>query len=147
MLYWKQVHTNSPNLQAFTWEFSQRVEALPGVSRVEFIGSVANGSFVPGNSDLDVFVHGHKVPRQSKKQIIGLVKEFNTKYDLGLERAACQHPTPIYVDGPLQRLLYRLLKDRVQARLLRATVKRIAPSYGSIWRLHERRLRPLHLRR
>lgn len=125
-------------LEAFKQEFCQRVEALPRVNRVEFIGSVANGTYVPGSSDLDVFVHGRKMPRQSKKQIMVLVKELNTKYELGLERAPCQHPTPFFIDGHLQKWLYRLLKDRMEARWLRSTVKKVAPSYGFMWRLHER---------
>lgn len=33
-------------LKAFSQEYSQTVEALPGVSSVEFFGSVANGNFV-----------------------------------------------------------------------------------------------------
>jgi len=134
-------------LEAFRQEFCHRIEGLPGVSRVEFIGSAANGNYVPGSSDLDIFVHGHKIPRQSKKQIIALLKELNTKYELGLERAPCQHPTPFFIDVGLARLLYRLLKRRMEARLLRATVKRVAPSYGLVWRLHERRLRIIHIRR
>ncbi|GAI37785.1 unnamed protein product, partial [marine sediment metagenome] len=101
------------NLEAFRHEFYQRVEELPGVNRVEFIGSVANGNYVPGSSDLDVFVHGHKIPRQSKKQIIALLKELNTKYELGLEQAPCQHPTPFFIDSRLSKALYRLLKGRM----------------------------------
>lgn len=134
-------------LECFKLEFCQRVEELPRVSRVEFIGSVANGNYVPGNSDLDVFVHGHKIPKQSKKQIIALLKELNTKYELGLEQAPCQHPTPFFIDSRLSKALYRLLKGHMEARLLRATVKRVAPSYGFVWRLHERSLGIMHIRR
>ena len=123
------------NLEGFRQEFSQSVEALPGVSWVEFIGSVATGNFVPGSSDLDVFVHGQKIPRQSKKQALALLKELNNKYGLSLERAPYQHPTPFFIDSPLRRMLYGLLKGRMEARWLRAVVKRIAPSYGLIWRL------------
>jgi len=134
-------------LAAFKQELHHRVEKLPGVNQVEFIGSVANGNYVPGSSDLDVFVHGHKIPKQSKKQIIALLKELNAKYELGLEKAPCQHPTPFFIDSPLSKALYRLLKGRMEARLLRATVKKVAPSYGFVWRLHERRLKIIHIRR
>jgi len=72
-------------LQAFKYEFRQIVEVLQGVSSVEFIGSIETGSYVSGSSDLDVFVHGHKIPRQSKKQAIALVRELSKKYELGLE--------------------------------------------------------------
>ena len=43
-------------LKAFSQE---SVQDLPRVSLVEFIGSVVKGNFVPGRSDLDVFVHRH----------------------------------------------------------------------------------------
>ena len=55
-----------------------------------------------------------------------LVKELNAKYEFGLERAPCQHLTPSFIDGHLQRWLYRLLKDRMEARLLTARVKKVA---------------------
>lgn len=134
----KCMDRNMTNIEAFKEEFCQRVEELPEVNRVEFIGSVAGNNYVPGSSDIDVFVHGHKIPRQSKKQIIALVWELNTKYELGLEQAPCQHPTPFFIDGGLARLLYRLLKGRMEARLLRAMVKKVAPSYGFVWRLRQR---------
>lgn len=126
-------------LEAFKQEFRQIIEALPGVSRVEFIGSIARGDYTPGSSDLDVFVHGDRIPTQSKKQAIALVRELNMKYDLGLERAPCQHPTPFFIDTRFRRALYRLFKGRMELSCLRATVKRIAPSYGFIWRLQQRR--------
>ena len=47
-------------LAAFKRELHHRVEELPGVNQVEFIGSVANGNYIPGSSDLDVFVHGQQ---------------------------------------------------------------------------------------
>lgn len=134
-------------VEAFRQEFCQRVEELSEVRRVEFIGSAASGGYVPGSSDLDVFVHGRRIPRQSKMQIIALLKELNTKYHLGLERAPCQHPTPFFIDSHLSNALYRLLKGRMEARLLRSTMKRVAPSYGFVWRLHERRLAIMHTRR
>lgn len=127
------------NVEGFAWEFRQRVEALPGVSQVEFIGSIVTGNFVPGKSDLDVFVHGYKIPRQSKKQAIVLVRELSKKYELGLERAPCQHPTPFFIDSRLRKALYSLLKDRMELRWLRALNKKVAPSYGFVWRLQQRR--------
>ena len=132
---------NGSKLEAFKREFCERVEALPGVSRVEFIGSIATGYYIPGSSDLDVFVHGRKIPTLSKKRAVALVKELNKKYELGLERAPCQHPTPFFIDSPFREKVYRLLKGRMELRLLRATIKRIAPSYGLVWRIQERRRR------
>ena len=45
-------------LEAFCQEYCQTVQQLPGVCSVEFTGSVANGNFVPGRSDIDVgFYH------------------------------------------------------------------------------------------
>ncbi len=129
---------NVTNVEAFKLELCQRVEALPRVNRVEFIGSVANGDYVASSSDLEVFVHRHNITRQRKEQVMVLVKELNAKYEFGLEKARCQHPTPYSIDGHLQRWLCRLLKDRTEARLLRATVKKVAPSYGLAWGLRER---------
>lgn len=60
-------------LEAFKQEFRHSVEALPGISRVEFISCIARGDYVPGTSDLDVFVHRHKILRQNKKQAIALL--------------------------------------------------------------------------
>lgn len=54
-------------LEAFNQQFCRSVEVLPGISCVEFIGFIARGDYVLGTSDLDVFIHGHKIPRQSKK--------------------------------------------------------------------------------
>lgn len=126
------------NLEAFVHEYCRSIERLPGVTSVELIGSIARGDYVQGSSDLDIFVHGQKIPRQSKKQAIALVRQLNTKYGLGLERAPCQHPTPFFIDTPIRRTLYGLLKGRMELRWLRAAVKRIAPSYGFIWRLQQR---------
>lgn len=126
-------------LEAIKQEFRHSVEALPGVSRVKFIGSMARSDYTPGSSDLDMFVHGQNIPRQSKKQAIALVRQLNTKYDLGLERAPCQHPTPFFIDTRFRRALYRLFKGRMELRWLRAAVKRIAPSHSFIWRLQQRR--------
>lgn len=67
-------------LEAFCQQYRQAVEDLLGVSSVEFFGSAANANFVPGRSDLDVFVHGHKIPRDSKRRAIALVKELNAKH-------------------------------------------------------------------
>jgi len=93
--------------EAFKREFRQRVEALPGVTQVEFIGSIAKDNFVPGKSDLDVFVHGHKIPRQAKKQARALVREFSEKYELGLDKAPGQHPTPFFIDSRLSSNIRR----------------------------------------
>ena len=123
----------------FIREFRERVEELPSVRQVEFIGSIATGNFVAGSSDLDVFVHGNRIPRQTKKQIRALVRELNDKYEMGLERAPCQHPTPFFIDTRITRALYRLLKDRMELRWFRSMNKKIAPSYGFVWRLQLRR--------
>ncbi len=61
---------------------------------------MARGDYVLGSSDLDVFVYGYKIPTQSKKEIISLVRQLSTKYELGLERAPWQHPTPFFIDNP-----------------------------------------------
>jgi len=111
------------------------VEQLPGVHKVEFIGSAANGKFVSGKSDIDVFVHGHRIPRESRRRAIALVRELNKKYKLGLEKAPCQHSTPFFIDSHIKRMLYRLLKGRYQFVWLRRIVKRIAPSYDLVWKL------------
>ena len=111
------------------------MEQLTDVHKVEFIGSAANGNFVSGRSDLDVFVHGHRIPKESKRQAVALVRELNKKYKLGLERAPCQHPTPFFIDGHIKRILYRLLKGRYQFVWLRRIVKGIAPSYDLVWKL------------
>lgn len=124
-------------IEAFCQEYLQRVESLPGVTHIEFIGSITNGNFVPGRSDLDVFVHGHRIPKEGKRQAVALVRELNAKYALGLERAPCQHPTPFFIDSPLRRTLYNLLKGRMELRWLRTTVKRVAPSYSFVWRLQQ----------
>jgi len=125
--------------EGFVREFRGKVEALPGVRQVEFIGSIARGDFVAGKSDLDVFVHGYKIPRQTKGEIIALVRELNDKYELRLERAPCQHPTPFFIDSRLTKALYNLLKDRMELRWFRYLNKRIAPSYGFVWSLKQRR--------
>lgn len=126
-------------LEAFKQEFRQIVEALPGVSRVEFTGSIATSNYIPGSSDLDVFVHGHKIPTQSKKQAIDFVRELNTKYELGLEGAPCQHPTPFFIDTRLRKELYRSFKGRMELHWLRAVVKKVATSYGFMWRLQQKK--------
>lgn len=126
-------------LEAFKQEFRQSVEALPGVSQVEFIGSIARGDYVPGSSDLDVFVHGHKIPRQSKKQAIALVRGVSIKHELGLERAPCQHPTPFFIDTLFKRALYRSFKGRMELHWLRTVVKKVTPSYDFMWRLQQRK--------
>lgn len=141
------MNSHLAKLDTFKQEFCQRVEQIPGINWVEFIGSAASGNYVPGRSDLDVFVHGHKIPKQSKVQIIALLKELNTKHEMGLEGAPCQHPTPFFIDTRLSKALYHLLKGRMEARLLRATVKKVSPSYGFVWRLHERGLGVIHIRR
>ena len=127
------------NLQAFVQEYCRSIEQLPGVTWVEFIGSIARGDYVPGSSDLDIFVHGQKIPRQSKKQALALLRELNNKYGLSLERAPYQHPTPFFIDSPLQRMLYRLFKGRMELHWLRAVVKKVAPSYGFMWRLQQKK--------
>ena len=124
--------------EAFKQEFRRSVEALPGVSRVEFTGSIARDDYIPGGSDLNVFVHGHKIPRRSKKQAIALLRELSIKHELRLERAPYQHPTPFFIDSPLRRMLYNLLRGRMELRWLRARVKQIAPSHGSVWRRQQR---------
>ncbi len=126
-------------LEVFKQEFRQIVEALPGVSRGEFTGSIAASNYIPGSSDLDVFVHGHKIPRQSKKQAIDFVRELNTKYELGLEGAPCQHLTPFFIDTRLRSELYRLSKGRMELHWLGAVVKKVAPSYGFMWRLQQKK--------
>ena len=125
----------SENIQKFCNAYRQAAERLTGVHKVEFIGSAASCKFVPGKSDIDVFVHGHRVPRESRRRAIALVRELNAKYQLGLERAPCQHPTPFFIDGHIKRILYRLLKGRYQFVWLRRIVKRIAPSYDLVWKL------------
>lgn len=126
-------------LEAFKQEFRHRVEALPGISSVEFIGSMARGDYVPGTSDLDVFVHGHKIPRQSKKQAIALVRGLSMKHELGLERASYQYPTPFFIDTRLRKELYRSFKGRMELHWLRTVVKKAAPSYHFMWRLQQRK--------
>jgi len=120
------------NIQAFREEYRRAVSQLPGVTGVEFIGSVVNGNFNPGNSDLDVFVHRNRIPRASKRKARKLVRELSSKYGLGLDTAPYQHPTPFFIDGPIRKALYHLLKGRHDAPWLRAAVKKIAPSYGLI---------------
>lgn len=126
-------------LEAFKEEFRQCVEALPGINRVEFIGSIARGDYIPGSSDLDAFVHGQKIPRQSKKQAIALLRELSMKHELGLERAPYQHPTPFFIDTRLRKELYRSFKGRMELHWLRAVVKKVAPSYGFVWRLQQKK--------
>ena len=75
----------SENIEKFSNAYRQAVEQLTDVHSVEFIGSAANGNFVSGRSDLDVFVHGHRIPKESKRQAVALVRELNKKYKLGLE--------------------------------------------------------------
>jgi len=119
----------------FCDEYQHTVECLPGVTSVEFIGSIVTGGFVPGSSDFDCFVHSVSIPKKTKRLAITLVRQLNAKYGLGLERVPYQHPTPFFIDSHIKRLLYRLLKGRWELRWLRATVKRIAPSHGLVWRL------------
>jgi hypothetical protein len=129
---------NVTNAQAFKLQLCQRVEALPRVNQLEFIGLVANGDYVASSSDLWVFVHRHHITSQRQEQVMDLVKELNAEYELGFERALCQHCTPSFIDGHLQRWPYRLLKYLMEARLLRATVQKVAPSCGFVLSLHER---------
>ena len=58
---------NVTNVEAFKLELCQRVEALPRVNRLEFIGLVANADCVVSSSDLRVFVHRHNVTRQGEE--------------------------------------------------------------------------------
>lgn len=118
---------NVTNVEALKLEPCERVEALPWVNRVELIGLVSNGDYGARSSDLRVFVHRHNITRQRKKQVMDLVKELNAKYELGLERVPCQHATPFFIDGHLHGWLHFLLRDRMKARLLRATIKEVAP--------------------
>jgi len=119
-----------PNLQrqlaAFRREFRWAARRLHGVTGVEFVSSVSNSNFVPGESSIDLFVFGDKIPAESKRELITLLTVLNAKYKLGLERALGQHPTPLFIDSWLSRLLYRLLKGRFNLYLLRAMV----PSNG-----------------
>ncbi len=89
-------------LKALCQEYSHTVQHSPGVSSAGFIGSMANCNFVPGKSDIDVFGHRHKIPRDNERGAIALVRQLNAKYQLGLGRAPYQHPTP----GHIKRALY-----------------------------------------
>ncbi|MBA7668346.1 hypothetical protein ES703_76456 [subsurface metagenome] len=123
---------------AFCGEYKERALRLPRVTGVEFWGSIVEGKFIPGKSDLDIFVHGENIPMETKKRAKTLIRELNDKYDLGLERVPCQHPTPFFIDSWFARLLYRWFKGRFELKWLRSMVKGVAPSYGFIWRLYGR---------
>ena len=118
----------------FMKEYRETVSALPGVTKVEFIGSIANGRFRPGESDIDIFVHCDRLAKETRKKAMLLVRELNSKYELGLERAPCQHETPFFIDGFIRRRLYVMLKGR-SFLWFRRMVKMAAPPYGLVWKL------------
>ena len=118
----------------FIKEYSETVGGLPGVTKVEFTGSIANGSFRPGESDIDVFVHGDRLAKETRKEAIFLVRKLSSKHQLGLERAPCQHETPFFIDGFIRRRLYVMLKGR-SFLWFRKIFKMLAPSYGLVWKL------------
>jgi predicted nucleotidyltransferase len=126
------------NSNAFCKEYSQAVSQLPGVTGVTFIGSIANGTFIPGRSDLDIFVFGNRLPHDTKRRARALIIELNVKYKLGLEEAPCQHPTPFFIDSSLSREVYRLLVGRHEFKPLRSLAKRVAPPHHVVWRVQER---------
>ena len=56
-----------------------------------------------------------------------LVKELDAKYGFGFDRVPCHDATLFFIDGHLQRWLHRLLEYLMEARLLRATIRQVAP--------------------
>ena len=109
-------------LAAFSREFWSVAGRLHGVTGVRFASPVKRSDFVPGESSIDLFVFGDKIPPESKRELITLLTVLNAKYKLGLERAPGQHPAPFFIDSRLSRLLYRLFKERSKFYWLARTV-------------------------
>ena len=126
------------SVEEFKAEFKQAVANLPGISSIEFFGSICEGRFRPGESDIDVFVHGWNIPSDAKREAENIFRALVSKHKLGVERAPFQHPVPLFIDNPLRQILYKAFKARIiNVEGLRQWMKQTAPSHEAIWNVKD----------
>ncbi|GEM_PF-4923068 len=134
-------------IKMFVEEFEEEVEGLPKVKEVEFLGSITRGAFDSGKnlegyrfgeSDIDVVIHGDNISSEVKRKIGDTFKNLVRKYNLGVEKAPFQHPSPIFIDSLLRRILYNVFKSGyINVEGLRQWLKHTAPPHEIVWEIEK----------
>lgn len=127
------------DIYEFKREYEDYLLNTIGVEKVEYVGSLATGTFRPGKSDADIICHcSRRIPISLKRESWKKLEELNYKYKLGLETALCQHPTPFFLENPVENVAFKILWDGQVIKTflpLRTLWRKRAPTYGEVWRI------------
>jgi predicted nucleotidyltransferase len=132
----------SERKKEFKERFTQDALDTPGVTDIKFFGSFEEPRWKRGKSDIDIYVGGD-VSKEDRRALTEDVIKLSDLYDLDLENACYEHPTPVFDKYPysqaFKKVAYGEPIDGQSINMLgnvyRKTAKEICVPHKLIWKI------------